>query len=366
MEDLVRRLVVLVGVAAVATACGGAPAESPTSPAESSSAQEQTSATPSATLPVTPAATEEPAAAPELSDGPTLITCSTSGTSELTQVEVWVIDAETAVLTPISDMTIGDTPSCPSGAFSADRMRQWFSDDYARSAADFKRAEDNSSRVGWVDMQAKELTDFSEKLAGGSGGFAAAPQHWNALFAPDGSLFFFDQATQTYNWADADAGGITRTVPMGDVRPPVFLDAVGEPQRVDNMGTSLSSCNKTVAPDGQSQMNLDVQQNVLAWVDDTSAFQLTEDGQLSVVEARPPSESQGFCNFPGKPITPVSDFEITTAIVNPEGTHAFFIAYRGTETSLFKVPMDGSGQPELVGPVEGPARSRYFLTDWDS
>lgn len=378
MGDKIRKLATITGIATLAVACGGPPAEEPLDPSiatgtASSAAAEPTSAAP-AEAPEESAAPEDPDGAAASTTGPILATCTPNGSSY--SIQISAVDLANAGLTPIAEYSAGDTSPCPSYAFSAPRLRQWFSDDYLRGAADFTAAEDDSNRVGWLDSQTQEIVDLSAVIAGDSGGFsAAAPQHENALFAPDDSLFFYDIAEGSYKWADTTTGEITRSVPEGGIRPTAFLNAVGEPQSVDDMGGSLGGCSSTPAPDGQSEVYLDRDFPVLAWVDDSSAFQIARSGQLTVVKAYPlggssndlldTSEVGEGCNAAGTPITPESDFEIGTAIVNPEGTHAVFVAGRGTEVSLFRAPLDGSTQPEGIGELDTPEGARHFLIDWE-
>jgi hypothetical protein len=115
-----------------------------------------------------------------------------------------------------------------------------------------------------------------------------------------------------------------------------------------------TACAPQVSPQGDKTFIIETDSPAYAAIDDSRYVQLAN-GRLEVATADAlgtrwselPSDEQRFpCGKIGTPITPVSDFTITSGAVSKDGATVIFTAQRGaSERTLFSVPTDGSAAP---------------------
>lgn len=261
--------------------------------------------------------------------------------------------------------TFDDLPAYPpaascgdSGTYNSLRLRQIFSPDFSKLAVTFKDSTDNSSHVGWIDTSGN-ITDISKKIVTGAD-FAAAPQHSNAIFDSVGKFVYFDNTKVQYVWLDAALSPV-KTQPVG---PPFGTDYIAPSGYVSDTDSLRESgrCWDLSSADGHSKLFLDTSEPIFGWVGNRQAYQLSG-GRLTLVPTAPNSAEYNSyvgapkgsgCNLTGKPITPVSDFRISSAMASPDGLVTIFQATRGEESALYKVPTNGSSDPvKIVDDLSG-------------
>lgn len=223
------------------------------------------------------------------------------------------------------------------------RWSQMLSPDMSLLAINWTDATTGSRRVGYLSADGTR-TDVTELVAGPDGGFAAVPQHRNALFVDETTFYFVDGATDAHTWVDVNSGSILRTEPGASFTRQYWIGADGNPQMIYNMsGIAYAARIQTAQPGTVVTLYNGFDTHV--WLDETTLL-ATMDGQVGVLEGILESQINR-ADQSWAPITPGTDFGIDSAYGEPDGT-LYFTARRGSEFKLFSAPMDGSSTPVEV------------------
>lgn len=341
---------VLVLFIAGCSAPAPAPSVAPTTGAPQSTPQASGAATGDAAL---PAVTQAAKVA-----GPIAIKC---GETEASVLRVDTTDAsveEISTFTGSAKSASGCIGGTPSGQMAAPRYRQLFSADFKRMAVSWQDSTSNSKRVGYIDSSTGERTDVSELLSDGSD-FSSAPQHDNAMFAPDGSFFFRDYKARNFTWVDLSTMKVLRVSTSDRLNGDNWwIGPNGEPESDRNM--SGLNYARDIAAEGENQLlALTSDYVAFSWLDSTRALVATNeyvDGKTSrVLGTLKAHTKQADGQSPAgrfAAITPGSDFSFSSAIADDEDATVYFTAARGKESYVFSVPADGSAEPKRIGSVK--------------
>ncbi|VXC14931.1 hypothetical protein ARTHRO9AX_220092 [Arthrobacter sp. 9AX] len=252
------------------------------------------------------------------------------------------------------------TFDCKTGSYDGAQMagpryRQIFSDDFVRLAVNWTDPATNSKRVGYVDSTSGTTVDVTSLLSK-IGDFVAAPQHDNALFAPDGRFFFHDIKAKTHNWIDLKTKEL-QSSPVEGNGSSWWIGLDGLPESTYNM-TGMGYAKEIRTADPKLVIDLFNDTQVNNWLDSSRALAVV-DGRLGVLSPLPDDVNhQGGADF--LPITPESDFRIRSYIADPSLKTVFFTAMRGAERFFFTVPSDGSAAPTRHNPLN-PQEDPVFI-----
>lgn len=330
--------------------CAAPKQESPTS-AESLASPSATSSSLAAPQTVaatpTPTASDIPVVTSTPEPGPAVLFCNE------TFYAINIMDTVTGGTHGYMDFSPVETPTfacdlgAPGGQMAGSRYRQIFSEDFSRLAVNWTDSTTNSRRVGYVDQSSGQTVDVTA-LISGEGGFGAVPQHNNALFSPDGQFFFYDVTDHTHNWVDLDSGEITQTTPVEGNAESWWIGQDGLPESTFNM-SGIGYAKEIRTSDPSLVIDLFDDTQVSNWFDGTRALAV-KDGQLGVLDPQSGDiNHETAANFTA--VTPASDFDIGSAVADPTLETVYFTAARGEEHFFFKVPADGSAEPERFGAI---------------
>lgn len=219
-------------------------------------------------------------------------------------------------------------------------------------------------RVGWLDRQGK-FTDITALTTSGRSDFAAAPQHSNPLFTPDGMFFFADAKAGTYSILDPETKTIIKDSEKLDTKLPLVFGPNG------SMTELSSEC--WALPDEAGALNsfssAPRRASLVDIIGNTGLYRVEEETSFSRLFAYSKASagcSGGFDDSGWSPLTPESDWKIMGAAAS--GDRIAFKAYRGTtgnsEDALFVTSTEPGVEPTKVADLGTPSMTGMRLLFW--
>jgi hypothetical protein len=295
------------------------------------------------------------AAGPVAPTGPLLVSCATDSSLIVWSENSGSVRQVAAFNLPIGSVT---TFGCAGPAtWRTVIAPEQFDKTFSRLAINFHVDSDNSNHVGWISRSGK-LTDVTKSVSKDDD-FSAVPQQTGALFDPvTGNFYYYDAVSKQAVWVNQNLVIAKKTPFAVDSGANAYFSAAGQlvggSSAAFPYASGRTDCAPQASPQGDKTFIISTDTPAFAAINDSSFVQLAN-GRLEVVSAdalgtlwnQLPSGEQRFpCGKLGTPITPVSDFTITSGAASKDGATVIFTADRGTsERTLFSVPANGSAAP---------------------
>lgn len=330
------------------------------------------------------------------------VTCS-DRTAHLAPTVIRIIDPSDGSISSDATVEEGRCSQMPDMSTLVE-LRLEFDDDFSRQTHDWRPRDDDSARVGWLDVHTGRLVDVSELDSTDS--FSGAPHDTDPRFDPaTGDFYFVNRDAELRKVSGDNPTSSARMTPPDEVLTgrsgigtrnwhPIWLMAVDLQQFTERtlVGERLRY-SLEISPDGQRALEVDqvVVPGASHWHHQFKVFRPNGSMILDTGPIRIDSESSiQYFSWDGgdkvyfhgqyalgtrlfsvslqqgthRSLVPETSKRVWSPLPSPDGSQVAFLSQEGEQTELWIVSSSGGTPRKVANLGEIPSSSDGVLLDW--